>query len=154
MAKRAFPYIRNRTTNKEIIRATNKLYDELRAHFEKKGVPLPDREHIRVATVSHTHGRTLTNMFNGSATKFAVTIPEWAHDEDPDYARYYLMHELCHVIARSHPDHYNDDGPDGEGHSEHFYSIFKAVAPDRYHPQEVNYKPYAVDFGIKADFTL
>ena len=69
-----------------------------------------------------------------------VTVPVWAYNAttpktkgDPEYAIYYIAHELAHAWA----DH---DGNDPNNHDADFYDWFKKLCPAHLWHYELNYK--------------
>ena len=69
-----------------------------------------------------------------------VTVPVWAYNAtaakckgDPDYAIYYIAHELAHAWA-------DVNGTDVNNHDPAFYREFKRLCPAHLWHYELNYK--------------
>ena len=107
------------------------LSGQLQSRVSVLNMPVPPGVTIYV-TDSHC-GRYRVNAQT-------VTVPVWAYNAtpakthgDPNYAIYYVAHELAHAWA----DH---DGNDPNDHNDDFYEWFKKLCPPELWHYELEYK--------------
>jgi len=73
-----------------------------------------------------------------------ITVPRWAHTRGKGYFKYYVAHELSHIISWRK---YRNDA-----HDKHFYEVFKRLCPEDTQFHELGYKKRSgVSFGVKGE---
>ena len=109
------------------------LSGQLQSRVITADIPVPPG--VTIYVTDSNNGRYRPNIKT-------VTVPVWAYNhaikktnDDPEYAIYYVAHELAHAWV----DH--DGGKDDSPHGRKFYAWFKKLCPPHLWHYEIEYKP-------------
>lgn len=73
-----------------------------------------------------------------------ITVPYWAFLIGEGYFKYYVAHELSHIISWRR---YGSDN-----HDKYFYDVFKKLCPENIQFHELAYKKRSgISYGVKGD---